>query len=101
MLTVAPALRDGYGALPTSHNRLINNRFRAIESTRWYTDNPYIYPVKDMSIFDALKMFSATSVKVTCPKCAYASEQSSSKVRKNITMICPKCGHYFRPGEEK
>ncbi|MGO3396931.1 MAG: YnfU family zinc-binding protein, partial [Serratia proteamaculans] len=60
----------------------------------------YIYPVKDMSIFDALKMFSSTTVKVTCPECAHAFEQNSRKVRKNITLICPKCGHYFLPDEK-
>ncbi|MGL6017848.1 MAG: YnfU family zinc-binding protein [Gibbsiella quercinecans] len=53
-----------------------------------------------MSIFDALKMFSDTSVKVTCPHCAFITEQSSRKMRKNITLICPKCGHFFLPGEE-
>ncbi|MGK0684595.1 YnfU family zinc-binding protein [Serratia marcescens] len=58
------------------------------------------YPVKDMSIFDALKMFSDSSVKVACPKCSYVTEQSSQKLRKNITLICPECGHYFLPEEE-
>ncbi|MDW5509700.1 YnfU family zinc-binding protein [Serratia proteamaculans] len=53
-----------------------------------------------MSIFDALKMFSSTTVKVTCPECAHAFEQNSRKVRKNITLICPKCGHYFLPDEK-
>ncbi|WP_261158461.1 YnfU family zinc-binding protein [Serratia liquefaciens] len=53
-----------------------------------------------MSIFDALKMFSESSVKVTCPKCAHVSEQNSRKMRKNITMICPKCGHYFLPDDK-
>ncbi|WP_261107765.1 YnfU family zinc-binding protein [Serratia quinivorans] len=27
-------------------------------------------------------------------------EQNSRKVRKNITLICPKCGHYFLPDEK-
>ncbi|MCH4195911.1 MAG: YnfU family zinc-binding protein [Serratia liquefaciens] len=45
-------------------------------------------------------MFSDSSVKVTCPKCAQVSEQNSRKMRKNITMICPKCGHYFLPDDK-
>ncbi|MFC3947300.1 YnfU family zinc-binding protein [Serratia entomophila] len=53
-----------------------------------------------MSIFDAFKMFSASGVKVTCPQCAYVSTQSRSKVRQNVTLICPKCGHYFLPREK-
>ncbi|WP_235600643.1 YnfU family zinc-binding protein [Serratia rubidaea] len=52
-----------------------------------------------MSIFNALNIFSDSSIKVTCPKCSYVTEQSSKRLSKNITVICPKCGHYFLPGE--
>ncbi|RCW95291.1 hypothetical protein DFO56_1177 [Kosakonia sp. AG348] len=38
-------------------------------------------------------------VKVTCPQCSHVMEQRSSKVRKNTTCICPKCGHFFLPEE--
>ncbi|WP_411753957.1 YnfU family zinc-binding protein [Serratia sp. (in: enterobacteria)] len=50
-----------------------------------------------MSIFGFLRMFSDTSVKVTCPNCSFKSEQSSEKLRKNVTIICHKCGHFFLP----
>ncbi|MFC0227168.1 YnfU family zinc-binding protein [Serratia aquatilis] len=53
-----------------------------------------------MSIFDAFKMFSDTSVNVTCPECAKSSPQDRQKVKKNITLICPHCGHYFRKTED-
>ncbi|WP_343073012.1 YnfU family zinc-binding protein [Brenneria izadpanahii] len=52
--------------------------------------------VKHMFIFNSLKMFRDTSIEVTCPKCAQASEQNQSRFRKNIIMICPHCGHYFQ-----
>ncbi|MDX5626649.1 MULTISPECIES: YnfU family zinc-binding protein [unclassified Brenneria] len=50
-----------------------------------------------MSIFDALRLFSDASVKVTCPHCLFVTKQSSRKLRKNVTLICPKCGHFFLP----
>ncbi|WP_307988042.1 YnfU family zinc-binding protein [Yersinia pestis] len=25
------------------------------------------------------------------------SEQDSAKVRKNITLVCPRCGNFFHP----
>ncbi|WP_276310284.1 YnfU family zinc-binding protein [Brenneria alni] len=50
-----------------------------------------------MSILDALKMFSSTSVNVTCPECSFVTLQQRSKIRKNTTLICPKCGHFFLP----
>ncbi|HEY0209276.1 YnfU family zinc-binding protein [Acerihabitans sp.] len=53
-----------------------------------------------MSIFDALKAFGSTSVKVTCPECGFATQQPALKVRKNITLVCPKCGHYFLPKDK-
>ncbi|MHA7848195.1 YnfU family zinc-binding protein [Serratia sp. D1N4] len=53
-----------------------------------------------MSIFDTLKMFSDTSVKVTCPHCSIKSDQSSEKLRKHVTLICRKCGHFYLPEEE-
>ncbi|WP_072010854.1 MULTISPECIES: YnfU family zinc-binding protein [unclassified Serratia] len=62
---------------------------------------PHLYLVKAMSILDALKIFSDTSsANVTCPKCFKVSPQSRQKLNKNITMICPHCGHYFRKNED-
>ncbi|MFZ1871718.1 YnfU family zinc-binding protein [Serratia sp. D1N4] len=53
-----------------------------------------------MSLLDAFKMFSDTSsANVTCPKCSKVSPQNRQKLNKNITMICPHCGHYFRKNE--
>ncbi|WP_343039563.1 YnfU family zinc-binding protein [Serratia rhizosphaerae] len=52
-----------------------------------------------MSIFDYFKMFRDKSVNVTCPKCSRIAQQSMHKSRKNITMLCPHCGYYFRSGE--
>ncbi|WP_338076918.1 YnfU family zinc-binding protein [Brenneria goodwinii] len=49
-----------------------------------------------MSIFNGFKMFRDTSVDVTCPKCSQRSEQSQTRFRKNIIMICPHCGYYFQ-----
>ncbi|MEZ2760191.1 YnfU family zinc-binding protein [Providencia vermicola] len=51
-----------------------------------------------MSIFDRYKMFRQKLVNVTCPKCFCTSQQSRYKLRKNITMLCPHCGYYFRGG---
>ncbi|WP_268991534.1 YnfU family zinc-binding protein [Limnobaculum eriocheiris] len=53
-----------------------------------------------MSIFDSFKMFRDKSVDVTCPKCSRIAEQSMHKLRKNITMVCPHCGYYFRGVED-
>ena len=52
-----------------------------------------------MTIFDDLKMYMDKQVKVTCPHCSHIMEQSSSKIRKNITCICPKFGYFFLPEE--
>ncbi|WP_217896341.1 YnfU family zinc-binding protein [Enterobacter kobei] len=52
-----------------------------------------------MTIFDDLKMFMDKPVKVNCPHCSHVMEQRGSKIRKNITCICPKCGHFFLPQE--
>ncbi|WP_232216577.1 MULTISPECIES: YnfU family zinc-binding protein [Brenneria] len=54
-----------------------------------------------MSIFDALKTFSSTSVNVACPECSFATMQLRSKIRNNTTLICPKCGHFFLPREPR
>ncbi|ADW74240.1 MULTISPECIES: YnfU family zinc-binding protein [Rahnella] len=50
-----------------------------------------------MSFFDGLKFLTSTTTKVTCPECGYVSEQMSSKVRKNATLVCKKCGALFQP----
>ncbi|WP_255351343.1 YnfU family zinc-binding protein [Serratia sp. DD3] len=54
-----------------------------------------------MSIFDSFKMFGSKSVDVRCPKCSRTAQQSTHKSRKNMTMICPHCGYYFRRGDDK
>ncbi|MFE8148202.1 YnfU family zinc-binding protein [Brenneria goodwinii] len=46
-------------------------------------------------------MFRDTSVDVTCPKCSQKSEQSQTRFRKNIIMICPHCGYYFQRISDK
>ncbi|SLK13620.1 hypothetical protein SAMN03159434_11011 [Enterobacter sp. NFR05] len=53
-----------------------------------------------MTIFDDLKIFLDRSVEVTCPHCSHVMQQKSSKISKNITCICPKCGHFFLPVEK-
>ncbi|WP_227660632.1 YnfU family zinc-binding protein [Hafnia alvei] len=54
-----------------------------------------------MSFFDGLKLYSTRSIQITCPKCSHVSEQSVSKMRKNTTLICTRCGEYFLPNEIK
>ncbi|MBW3477553.1 MULTISPECIES: YnfU family zinc-binding protein [Hafnia] len=54
-----------------------------------------------MSFFDGLKLYSTRSIQITCPKCSHVSEQSVSKIRKNTTLICTRCGEYFLPNEIK
>ena len=63
-------------------------------------NSSYLYPVKKMSFFDAFKIFSDAPVDVTCPECGKSSPQNRSKVKKNVTLICPHCGHYFRKRED-
>ncbi|MBC3249191.1 MAG: YnfU family zinc-binding protein [Pseudomonadota bacterium] len=63
-------------------------------------NSSYLYPVKKMSFFDAFKLFGDAPVDVTCPECAKSSPQNRSKVKKNVTLICPHCGHYFRKRED-
>ncbi|MEA9392579.1 YnfU family zinc-binding protein [Acerihabitans sp. TG2] len=53
-----------------------------------------------MSLFDALKMFGNTLVKVSCPECKHVFQQPAEKIRKNTTLVCPKCGHYFLPKDK-
>ncbi|MCF2953642.1 zinc-ribbon domain-containing protein [Yersinia pestis subsp. pestis] len=48
-----------------------------------------------MSLLDVFKSFSSKRINVTCPECALVSEQDSAKVRKNITLVCPRCGTFF------
>ncbi|WP_460526523.1 YnfU family zinc-binding protein [Hafnia psychrotolerans] len=50
-----------------------------------------------MSFFDGLKFLSSQKTKVTCPECKAVTEQISAKVRKNSTLVCPKCGALFQP----
>lgn len=50
-----------------------------------------------MSFFDGLKFLSSQKTKVTCPECKAVTEQMSAKVRKNSTLVCPKCGALFQP----
>jgi ssDNA-binding Zn-finger/Zn-ribbon topoisomerase 1 len=63
-------------------------------------NSSYLYPVKKMSFFDAFKLFGDAPIEVTCPECAKSSPQNRSKVKKNVTLICPHCGHYFRKRED-
>lgn len=67
---------------------------------KWYYEYLTLAAAIIMSIFDALKAFGSTSVKVTCPECGFATQQPALKVRKNITLVCPKCGHYFLPKDK-
>ncbi|WP_224552291.1 YnfU family zinc-binding protein [Pectobacterium versatile] len=53
-----------------------------------------------MEILDFLQMFNRATVKVTCPECNCITEQKKNRFRKNITVICPKCGFYFLPRGE-
>lgn len=53
-----------------------------------------------MSVFDRFKMFRDKSVDVTCPEYSRIAQQHKYKLRKEMTMICPYCGHYFRRGED-
>ncbi|MFI8418057.1 YnfU family zinc-binding protein [Serratia sp. NPDC078593] len=52
-----------------------------------------------MTILSAFKMFRHSSIDVTCPECSRVSAQERLKLMKNMTMICPNCGHYFRKNE--
>ncbi len=49
-----------------------------------------------MSFFDGLKFLTSKTTKVNCPECHASTEQISDKVRKNATLVCPKCGALFR-----
>ncbi|WP_265512300.1 YnfU family zinc-binding protein [Providencia heimbachae] len=53
-----------------------------------------------MSIFNGFTMFHDKSVEVTCPKCSRIMQQSLHRLKKNITMICPHCGYYFKNKEQ-
>ncbi|MCC3701471.1 YnfU family zinc-binding protein [Rouxiella badensis] len=52
-----------------------------------------------MSFFDGLKFLTSKTSKVVCPECKAATEQLSAKVRKNATLVCPRCGALFRVGD--
>ncbi|MFZ4835411.1 YnfU family zinc-binding protein [Rouxiella sp. Mn2063] len=49
-----------------------------------------------MSFFDKIQFLTQKTVKVTCPGCQAVTEQLREKVRKNSTLVCPKCGTLFR-----
>ncbi|CNI85743.1 YnfU family zinc-binding protein [Yersinia mollaretii] len=54
-----------------------------------------------MSFFDSVKrLVSSATVKIKCPDCDAASEQSSEKVQKNSALVCPKCGCLFLPKDK-
>jgi len=53
-----------------------------------------------MSFFDGLKFLTSQTTKVVCPQCQATTEQISSTVRKNATLVCPKCGALFRKNED-
>lgn len=52
-----------------------------------------------MSLFDGLKFLTSKTTKVVCPECKATTEQISAKVRKNATLVCPKCGALFRKND--
>jgi len=49
-----------------------------------------------MSFFDKIPFLTQNKLKVTCPECHAVTEQVREKVRKNSTLVCPKCGTLFR-----
>ncbi len=50
-----------------------------------------------MSLFDAIKMFSNTSVNVTLADYSVKSEQGSDKIRKMSPLFCLGNGHFYLP----
>ncbi|MDE9612609.1 YnfU family zinc-binding protein [Citrobacter portucalensis] len=40
-------------------------------------------------------------VKSTCPHCSRQSMHSLSRIKNNITLICPFCGNIYLPSESK
>jgi len=49
-----------------------------------------------MSFFDKIQFLTQKKIRVTCPECQAVTEQVREKVRKNATLVCPKCGTLFR-----
>ncbi|WJV54583.1 YnfU family zinc-binding protein [Pectobacteriaceae bacterium CE70] len=54
-----------------------------------------------MSFLDGLKLFNERKVSIACPKCAYVTKQTASKISKDVTLICPNCGTLFLPKDAK
>ncbi|HFV9915714.1 TPA: YnfU family zinc-binding protein [Salmonella enterica subsp. diarizonae serovar 61:l,v:z35] len=54
-----------------------------------------------MSILKDIKMRTLRHVKSTCPHCSCQSMHSLSRIKNNITLICPFCGNIYLPSESK
>ncbi|MEQ6281196.1 YnfU family zinc-binding protein [Kluyvera huaxiensis] len=54
-----------------------------------------------MSILKDIKMRALRPVKSTCPYCSRQSMHSLSKIKNNITLVCPHCGNNYLPSESK
>ncbi|WP_237657320.1 YnfU family zinc-binding protein [Serratia fonticola] len=52
-----------------------------------------------MSFIKGVKGLVSHTVRITCPHCSQLSEQSSSKVRKDRSLLCPHCKALFLPSE--
>ncbi|MFS6815730.1 YnfU family zinc-binding protein [Citrobacter meridianamericanus] len=54
-----------------------------------------------MSILKNIKMRTLRHVKSTCPQCSRQSMHSLSRIKSDITLICPFCGNIYLPSEGK
>jgi predicted RNA-binding Zn-ribbon protein involved in translation (DUF1610 family) len=57
----------------------------------------HLTQVYAMSESISVKGFNNRTTQIACPKCSYVTKQQCSKLRKNITLICPNCGTQFTP----
>ncbi|EPB5649640.1 MULTISPECIES: YnfU family zinc-binding protein [Citrobacter] len=54
-----------------------------------------------MSILKDIKMRTLRPVKSTCPHCCRQSMHSLSRIKNNITLVCPNCGNTYLPSQSK
>ncbi|WP_375339166.1 YnfU family zinc-binding protein [Klebsiella michiganensis] len=47
------------------------------------------------------KIRTLRPVKSTCPHCSRQSTHNLSRIKNDITLICPYCGNIFLPSESK
>ncbi|MCF2473378.1 YnfU family zinc-binding protein [Citrobacter braakii] len=54
-----------------------------------------------MSILKDIKMRTLRPVKSTCPHCCRQSMHCLSRIKNNITLVCPNCGNTYLPSQSK